>query len=256
MLPNDVDTTDSGVAEAAAGEGGAGTGRGKRAYVQSIFAEIAPCYDLLNHVLSLNIDRRWRQRAIAALQWSRAPTGVYLDLCAGTLDVAAALAREVGFDGRVVAADFAEPMLRAGGGKTSGIVVWPVAADALQLPLAASSVAGAVVAFGIRNVADLDASLREAHRVLVDGARFVILEFTTPRSAVVRAGYHLYFHYLLPVVGRLISGHKTAYHYLPRSVASFPTEETLAAHMVDAGFQDVTWDRLTFGIAAVHHGTK
>jgi demethylmenaquinone methyltransferase/2-methoxy-6-polyprenyl-1,4-benzoquinol methylase len=104
-------------------------------------------------------------------------------------------------------------------------------------------------------VADLDAGLREVHRVLKPGARFVILEFSTPPLAIVRTFYHLYFHHVLPLVGRLVSGHGSAYTYLPMSVSHFPTEETLASHMRRAGFTTVTWERLTFGIAAIHVGT-
>jgi demethylmenaquinone methyltransferase/2-methoxy-6-polyprenyl-1,4-benzoquinol methylase len=131
-----------------------------------------------------------------------------------------------------------------------------VVADALDLPLCAGSASGAIVAFGIRNVADLGRGLREVFRVLEPGARFVILEFTTPRSSVVRALYHLYFHHVLPLVGGAISGHRTAYTYLPRSVANFPIEEDLAAHMRAAGFDDVRWRTLTLGVAAIHRGTK
>jgi demethylmenaquinone methyltransferase/2-methoxy-6-polyprenyl-1,4-benzoquinol methylase len=229
---------------------------GKRAYVRRIFSEIAPRYDLLNHVLSLNIDRLWRRRAIAALGWTRRPDGVYVDLCAGTLDVGAQLARQAGFGGLVVGADFAEPMLRAGLGKAPRERLAPVTADALALPLADGAAAGAIVAFGIRNVADLDAGLCEVHRVLAPGARFVILEFSTPRAAPVRAAYHLYFHHVLPVVGRLVSGHRTAYSYLPRSVANFPVEEELAARMRRAGFAEVRWTSLSLGVAAIHVGTK
>ena len=105
-------------------------------------------------------------------------------------------------------------------------------------------------------VADLDRGLREVHRILAPGARFVILEFTTPRSAVVRAMYHLYFHHLLPRIGAVVSGHRTAYAYLPRSVANFPIEEDLAGRMRNAGFSDVRWHTLTFGVAAIHSGAK
>jgi demethylmenaquinone methyltransferase / 2-methoxy-6-polyprenyl-1,4-benzoquinol methylase len=230
-------------------------GDDKRAYVRRIFSQIAPRYDLLNHLLSFNIDRRWRRRAIAELDVPRHPDGTYVDLCAGTLDVSALLARTKGFRGRVLGADFAEPMLRAGTGKSPRSVVTPMVADALQLPLPDGSMAGAIVAFGIRNVADLDAGLREVHRVLEPGARFVILEFTTPRSAIVRAGYHFYFHQVLPRIGALVSGHPTAYHYLPRSVANFPIEEELAGRMRQAGFVDVRWRTLSLGIAAIHVGS-
>lgn len=226
----------------------------KRAYVRRIFSEIAPRYDLLNHVLSLNIDRAWRRRAIDALGWTQRPEGTYLDLCAGTLDVGASLVRRAGFHGHVIGADFAEPMLRAGIAKTEGQPLAPVAADALALPIADGTLAGAIVAFGIRNVADLDAGLREVHRVLAPGARFVILEFSTPRSAIVRASYHLYSHHVLPAIGRLVSGHRTAYHYLPRSIANFPVEEELAARMKGAGFVNVRWESLSLGVAAIHVG--
>jgi demethylmenaquinone methyltransferase/2-methoxy-6-polyprenyl-1,4-benzoquinol methylase len=239
----------------AAAEGGGGGGV-KRAYVRRIFSQIAPRYDLLNHLLSFNIDKAWRRQAIAALAWQRAPRGTYVDLCAGTLDIASALSRRPGFAGRILGADFAEPMLRAGVGKVVGKPVSPVVADALSLPLPAGSAAGAIVAFGIRNVADLDAGLREVNRVLVSGGRFVILECTTPRRRVVRVLYHLYFHHVLPRIGGLISGHKTAYEYLPRSVAHFPIEEDLAARMRTAGFTDVTWRTLTLGVAAIHVGVK
>ncbi len=232
-------------------------GREKRAYVQRIFSEIAPRYDLLNHVLSLNLDRGWRRRALAALAWTRRPGGVYLDLCAGTLDVGALLTRQPGFRGLVVGTDFAEPMLRAGLGKApraGAPALAPVAADAVTLPLADGACDGAIVAFGIRNVAGLDATLAEVRRVLRPGARFVILEFTTPPNAVVRAAYHAYFRRMLPAIGRLVSGHRTAYRYLPASVAHFPPEAVLAERMRAAGFAEVRWERLTLGVAAIHVG--
>ncbi|MDQ2890434.1 MAG: ubiquinone/menaquinone biosynthesis methyltransferase [Gemmatimonadota bacterium] len=231
-------------------------GAEKRAYVQQIFSEIAPRYDLLNHLLSLNIDKRWRRKALEVLNWKRAPSGRYIDLCAGTLDVGAELGARPGFEGFIVGADFAEPMLRAGRGKAARTTLAPVVADALQLPLRANSSEGAIVAFGIRNVADLDACLAEVNRVLTTGSRFVILEFTTPRSRVVRTGYHLYFHHVLPLVGGIVSGSHSAYRYLPKSVAHFPDEQTLARHMESAGFRNVGWKTLSLGIAAIHWGEK
>ena len=200
----------------------AAQGEGKREYVQRMFSDIAPRYDLLNHVLSLNIDKRWRKRALRALAWNARPAGTYLDLCAGTLDVGALLVRQPGFRGFVAGADFAVPMLQHGKGKAPYAVLTPVGADALQLPFASGSIDGAIVAFGIRNVADLDAGLREVRRVLRPGARFVILEFSTPRFALVRAAYLAYFHHVLPFIGRLVSGHKSAYTYLPMSVRTSP----------------------------------
>ena len=235
-----------------AAEGGAG----KSSYVRKIFSEIAPRYDLLNHLLSFNVDRGWRKKAIANLGIERRPGGSYLDLCAGTLDVTAALGASKGFSGRIIAVDFAEPMLRAGRSKVVGLGAVPVAGDALQLPVASASMSGAIVAFGIRNVADLDAALREVHRVLEPGARFVVLEFSTPRSPFINAAYQLYFRQVLPIVGGLISGHRTAYRYLPRSVANFPVMEELARRMRAAGFSDVRWRSLTLGIAAIHTGER
>ncbi len=229
-------------------------GAEKRAYVQQIFSEIAPRYDLLNHVLSMNVDKGWRRDALEALAWRAAPAGRYLDLCAGTLDVGAQLVKQPGFAGYVMGADFAEPMLRMGEGKAAPEHLGPVAADALQLPVGDGVFDGAIVAFGIRNVAALDAGLREVRRALRPGARFVILEFSTPRNGIVRAGYQFYFHSVLPAIGRLISGHKTAYTYLPKSVAHFPVEEELASRMTAAGFHDVTWTARSFGIAAIHVG--
>jgi len=235
--------------------GAAAGGAEKREYVRTVFEQIAPRYDLLNHLLSLNIDRQWRRKTIAALGWERDPTGTYLDLCAGTMDVAAALARTEGFSGRVMAADFAEPMLRAGRGKAPSGTASPIVADALCLPLGDASIAGAIIAFGARNLAELDEGLREVRRVIRPGGRLVVLEFTTPRMPIVRAAYHAYFHYLLPIVGGIVSGHRTAYEYLPRSVSHFPPEEELVSRMQYAGFSDVHYEALTLGIAAIHVGS-
>jgi demethylmenaquinone methyltransferase/2-methoxy-6-polyprenyl-1,4-benzoquinol methylase len=248
MLATDIDSATASAAAAGGAE--------KRAYVKRIFSEIAPRYDLLNHVLSLNIDRRWRRKAIATLGVERDQAGRYLDLCAGTMDVAAEISRLPGFRGMVVGADFAEPMLRAGAEKIRGSAIAPVTADAVQLPIATGQLAGAIVAFGIRNVAGLDDSLREALRVLVPRGRLVILEFSTPRVRILRVLYQLYFHHVLPMIGRLISGHRTAYQYLPRSVANFPVEEELARRMEAAGFTKVSWSSLSFGVAAIHVGER
>jgi len=231
-------------------------GAGKRAYVRRIFSEIAPRYDLLNHVLSLNIDRGWRRAALADLGWRNRPDGTYLDLCAGTLDVGAMLARTDGFRGRVLGADFAEPMLKKGIGKADASKLTPVAADALSLPVRDASMAGAIVAFGARNLTDLGEGLAEVHRVLLPGARFVILEFSTPPSALVRAAYRAYSHHVLPTIGRLMSGHPTAYQYLPESVDSFPEADKLADQLRSAGFINVRWRHLTFGVVAIHVGER
>jgi demethylmenaquinone methyltransferase/2-methoxy-6-polyprenyl-1,4-benzoquinol methylase len=219
-----------------------------------MFTAIAPRYDFLNHLLSLNVDRSWRRATVGRLGWEAKPDGTYLDLCAGTLDLAAELARRDGFRGRVIGADFVVPMLKRGRGKAPRTS--PVAADALQLPFPTAHFDGALVGFGVRNLADLDAGLHEAARVLKPGARFVILEFATPRFAPLRAVYMLYFRRILPAVGRLVSKHRDAYTYLPESVLAFPEPEALAQRLAAAGFSRVGFERLTGGICTVHYGTR
>jgi demethylmenaquinone methyltransferase/2-methoxy-6-polyprenyl-1,4-benzoquinol methylase len=228
----------------------------KRRYVREIFSDIAPRYDLLNRVLSLNIDRSWRREAVARLGWEARAEGTYLDACAGTLDLADTLARRPGFRGRVVATDFALPMLRRGIGKPPAGVVSSAVADTLQLPIADRAFDGAVVGFGVRNLAGLDEGLAELARVLRPGSRLVILDFTTPIFAPMRALYLFYFRNVLPLVGRLVSGHPTAYTYLPDSVMDFPAPDELGRRMAVAGFRDCGHRLLTGGIAAVTWGVR
>lgn len=228
----------------------------KAAHVRRMFSSIAPRYDLLNHLLSLNVDRRWRRLAVDRLGWERRPDGRYLDNCAGTLDLAADLARRPRFSGRVVGSDFTFEMLRLGERKRVGRAIDPVCADALRLPYEDESFDGATVGFGVRNLADLDAGLEEMARVLRSGARLVILEFTTPAWQPFRALYFFYFLRILPLVGRLVSNHGSAYSYLPESVLRFPEPPELARRMEDAGFADVDWRRLSGGIVALHVGVR
>lgn len=230
-------------------------GADRERQVRQIFSEIAPRYDLLNHVLSLNIDRSWRRKAVDRLEWTGAPAGTYLDACAGTFDLALELAGRGGFRGRVVASDFAHPMLVQGVPKLGGASVHPVCADSLRLPFADGTFDGVTVGFGVRNLADLHAGLADFRRVLVPGRRLVVLEFTVPPNRVVRAGYLFYFHRVLPVVGRIVSGHPWAYTYLPESVKGFPGPEGLGALFEDVGFREVGWRLVSGGIAAIHWGT-
>ncbi|MFL5540035.1 MAG: bifunctional demethylmenaquinone methyltransferase/2-methoxy-6-polyprenyl-1,4-benzoquinol methylase UbiE [Longimicrobiaceae bacterium] len=228
----------------------------KAAAVRRMFSSIAPRYDLLNHLLSANVDRAWRRRAVDRLGWERAPAGTYLDNCAGTLDLAVELARRAGFRGRVVGSDFTFAMLERGTPKVDRLAIEPACADALTLPFADGAFDGATVGFGVRNLADLDAGLREMARVLKPDARLVILEFTTPAWQPFRAIFQTYFLRVLPLVGKLVSKHSTAYTYLPESVRHFPEPPELARKMERAGFGGVEWKTLTGGIAALHWGTK
>jgi demethylmenaquinone methyltransferase/2-methoxy-6-polyprenyl-1,4-benzoquinol methylase len=227
-------------------------GDAKRSYVRQMFTAIAPRYDLLNHLLSFNIDRWWRRRAVDRLAWQRAPDGTYLDLCAGTLDLALELARRPGFTGRAVGADFVVPMLRRGRGKRDALEA--VGADALELPFPDTRFHGCMVGFGVRNLADLDRGLDEIRRVLKPGGRLVILDFAIPTAWPVRPLYLFYFRRVLPRVGRLVSKHTTAYSYLPDSVTDFPSPERLAARLSAAGFARVAFERLTLGVAALVWG--
>lgn len=228
----------------------------KSAAVQTMFSDIAPRYDLLNHLLSLNVDKRWRRRAVDILLHDNDPSGQYLDACAGTLDLAVEIARRATFSGRVIASDFALPMLLNGVHKVGGKPIHAVCADALRLPLPDDACDGAIVGFGVRNLASIHEGVRELTRVLKPGGKLVILEFTTPGWQPFRAVYLTYFTRVLPLVGRLVSRHGNAYTYLPESVLQFPRPDNLGAIMEAAELRDVRWQTLTGGIAAIHSGIK
>jgi len=219
------------------------------ATIQAMFADIAPRYDLLNHLLSLNVDRRWRRRAVRLAR----PAGPVLDVCTGTGDLAATFAQATGR--HVVGVDFCEPMLRHGTDKKRCARVRFVRGDALALPLPDDAFDVVSVAFGIRNVADLDRGLRELVRVARPGGRVAILEFTRPKTPGIGPLYEFYFGRILPFLGNLISRSR-AYTYLNRSVLDWASEEELAARLAAAGCSEVRVHPLTFGIAAVHIGRK
>lgn len=221
-----------------------------------MFSAIAPRYDLLNHWLSLNLDRRWRRRAVDRLGWERAPAGRYLDACAGTFDLALELARRRGFAGGVVATDFSQAMLREGWPKIAGQPVRPACADTLRLPFGDASFDGAMVAFGIRNLADSAAGFRELGRVLRPKGRLVVLDFATPRREPWRSVYLFYFTKLLPVIGRWVSQHNFAYRYLPESVLAFDTPEALGRELTASGFAAVGVRRLAGGAVTLITGER
>jgi demethylmenaquinone methyltransferase/2-methoxy-6-polyprenyl-1,4-benzoquinol methylase len=224
--------------------------RGTR--VSRMFDRIAPTYDLLNHLLSANVDRAWRKKTVRAL----ALTGTErcLDACTGTGDLAQALVE--GGAGEVVGSDFAPEMVERARAKVGDRARF-VVADTTRLPFGDADFDVATVGFGVRNLEDLDAGLRELARVLRPGGRLAVLEFSRPRNPLVRGIYDLYFLLVLPLVGNLVSGGaENAYAYLPRSVLAFPGPEALSDRLRGAGFGSVRATPLTFGIAHLHLATK
>jgi demethylmenaquinone methyltransferase / 2-methoxy-6-polyprenyl-1,4-benzoquinol methylase len=228
----------------------------KAAEVRTMFGAIAPRYDLLNHLLSLNRDRAWRRRAVDRLLDGAPADGVYLDACAGTFDLSVELAARRGFAGQVLGFDFSLPMLLAGRSKLNGRAILPACADALRLPLPDASVDGVMVAFGVRNLVSVEDGLREFARVIRPGGKLVVLEFMTPQWQPFRGLYLFYFRRVLPLVGRALSRHDSAYRYLPESVLRFPEPPALAEQMRAAGFGSVDWEQMTGGIVAAHVGQR
>ena len=221
--------------------------------IAGMFDAIAPRYDLLNHVLSVGLDRGWRERAVDALQL---PSGAQvIDLCTGTADVAVAIARRAPGH-RILGVDFAAAMLRLGLEKVSSLGLASrirlVRGDATQIPVGSGTCDAATMAFGIRNVVAPDRALAELARVLRPGARLAILEFGQPRIPGVRTLYAWYFRYLLPLVGRLVSKHQSAYSYLPASVGTFPPPAEFVGLIESQGFTDVKAVPLTLGIVYLY----
>jgi demethylmenaquinone methyltransferase / 2-methoxy-6-polyprenyl-1,4-benzoquinol methylase len=221
--------------------------------IRDMFAGVAPRYDLLNHLLSASLDVLWRKRAAAVL--ALPPGAAVLDLCCGTGDQAAALRRR---GARVAAADFCVPMLALARRKFRGLPAprpAALAADALALPFPLRRFHGATVSFGLRNVVDLDAALRQLAGVLRPGGRLVVLECAIPPRQPLKGLYLFYFLRLLPWIGRLISPRGSAYTYLPNSVLGFPQRQEFLDRMAAAGFVDLAWEDLSGGTVCIYQGT-
>ncbi len=222
-----------------------------------MFTAIAPRYDLLNHLLSFNIDRLWWRRTAKSFApiLGRSDANI-LDLCCGTGDMTFALARRAGrSSARILGADFSHAMLQRASAKSDGSSPRWVEADALHLPFPNGYFDLVTTAFGFRNLADYDAGLQEMVRVLRPQGECGILDFGEPRGLVGRL-YRIYFKRVLPAVGTLISGIKGPYAYLPASVERFPEPAQMLERMRRAGFREASWSPYTFGVAGLYRGKK
>ena len=221
-----------------------------------MFAGIARRYDLLNHLLSGNVDKSWRRLVARTLQPSLVEGARVLDVACGTGDLSRVLARAGAAS--VIGLDFCRPMLEIARrkGAADGRSIPFVEGDALRLPFADGAFDVVTIAFGLRNLADVEEGLRELLRILKPGGRAAVLEFSSPVVPGFRALFRFYFTRLLPRIGGWLSGSRGAYRYLPDSVSRFPDQERLAALMRGAGFEEVGYRNLTGGIAALHTGTR
>ncbi|MFN7732501.1 MAG: bifunctional demethylmenaquinone methyltransferase/2-methoxy-6-polyprenyl-1,4-benzoquinol methylase UbiE [Pirellula sp.] len=228
--------------------------------VQRMFAEIAPRYDFLNHALSLNVDRYWRWKTLRMLDLQ--PGDPILDVCTGTGDLALAAAKRVGPDTEVVGSDFCAPMLDRARIKQQRAMpqygrLRFVEADTMRLPFDADHFQTVMVAFGLRNVADTLAGLREMRRVCRPGGCMAVLEFSKPSFPGLSHLYDFYFRSVLPRVGNgLAKNSSDAYRYLPESVHQFPSGERLAEWMRQAGWRDVQWHSMTLGVVTLYLAKK
>lgn len=225
--------------------------------VREMFSGIAGRYDLLNHLLSANIDKRWRKRVSRRLANVLAvPDSKVLDVACGTGDLAIELKNSGQAD--VIGTDFCRPMLAVAGEKSrSGDFGIPfLEADGMKLAFGDGSFDAVTIAFGLRNFSNWERGLAELHRVLKPGGTLAILEFSSPVVPGFKQLFRFYFSTILPRIGGLVSGSRGAYEYLPDSVTRFPDQKTLAAMMGQIGFVNVEYENLTGGIAAIHCGEK
>ena len=225
--------------------------------VRDMFSGIAGRYDLLNHVLSINIDKRWRRLVRKQLEGVlHRSDATVLDVACGTGDLSIELKR--GAKAQVVGSDFCRPMLSLAGEKSRelDLDIPYIEGDALNLPFVSERFDAVTIAFGLRNLASFPDGLKELHRVLKPGGKLVILECSAPVVPGFRGLFRFYFTRVLPRIGGIISGSRGAYEYLPDSVSRFPDQKALAVMMIETGFDEVGYSNLTGGIAAIHSGIK
>ena len=225
--------------------------------VRAMFSGIAGRYDLLNHVLSMNIDKRWRRLVRQKLQpILDDPNALILDVACGTGDLSIELQTHA--DARVIGTDFCRPMLAVAAEKNTkeSLSIPYVEGDAMRLGFASDSFDAVTIAFGLRNLSNFSDGLAELRRVLKTGGRIVVLEFSSPVIPGFRQLFNLYFTRVLPRIGGAVSGSRGAYEYLPDSVSKFPDQKRLVSMMKETGFDGVEYTNLTGGIAAIHTGVK
>ncbi len=222
----------------------------RTAYVHDIFSSIAGSYDLLNTLLSLNMDKYWRKSAASKASLKRG--GMVLDVATGTGKLALELTKQVGEEGQVVGIDFCEKMLRKAKNKMLELAL----ADAESLPFPDNTFDCAAIGFGLRNITDIKKSLQEMTRVVKAGGRVVCLEFAQPQNRLFRKIYLFCLYHILPPIGGLISRRRDAYEYFPRSIVGFLNLEELKQILEEAGLEDIQIYPLTWGTATVHVGIK
>ena len=221
--------------------------------VREMFSGIAGKYDFLNHLLSANIDKRWRRLVSKRLEEVlQNPNALVLDVACGTGDLALELQKNA--NAKVIGTDFCRPMLEIAYQKDASIPY--IEADGMNLSFADNTFDAVTIAFGLRNFSNWKDGLIELHRILKTGGKLVILEFSTPILPGFRGAFQFYFSRILPRIGGAVSGSRGAYQYLPDSVSKFPNQKNLAAMMSEIGFSDVEYKNLTGGIAAIHSGIK
>ena len=226
--------------------------------IQAMFNAVAPRYDLLNRLLSIGYDRIWRKTAVQ--EFESVGNKKYLDLATGTADVALEIAKKNPKPSQIIGMDFSISMLKLGQKKIfkKNIckIIKLIPGSAENIPVKDHTFDGAITAFGVRNFLDTKKGLREIYRVLKPNGKIVVLEFSFPKKLFLNRLYRFYFEFLLPIVGRIISGHKNAYSYLPASVASFPQGEAFNEILKCSGFQSVSFKPLTLGIVTLYTGQK
>ena len=226
--------------------------------IKAMFNAVAPKYDFLNRLLSVGFDRHWRKAAVSEFQ--SFGNKAFLDVATGTADIALEFGKRCPKPSQIVGMDFSLSMLKLGNKKIStnklckAITLIPGSAE--NIPFKDQSFDGVITSFGVRNFTDAKQGLREMHRILKPNGKIVVLEFSFPKNTILQSLYRYYFEKILPITGRVISGHKIAYSYLPSSVVNFPQGETFKKMLECSGFKNVTLKPLTLGVVTLYKGIK